>query len=190
MKEVAQYGEFLGYPLVIQKLKTIAVWDEVSGIQLVPFNGTEVAEHEKWFADLEVFRYLATNTPYTVDRNTKVAVSEFIRYTVESPMFAFFRIEHPQYGFIGHVSMNGIALDDMIFERAITIGEKQYWRQGIASTVGNMILKHAKELGFKKVMASTSEKNEGSKKNLTNQFGEGTVQAGRVRFELDLEMYT
>ncbi|QQS44679.1 GNAT family N-acetyltransferase [Candidatus Roizmanbacteria bacterium] len=190
MVEQALRHDTLQFSPLIKQLKSEPVIDTVTGISLVPFDGTEAPEHEKWFSDQDVTRYLHPNTPFTTDPNQRVSAKEFVDYMTASPEFAFFRIIHPRHGFIGHVSMNGINLDEMSFERAITIGEKQYWGQGIGSAVGSIILNHAKELGFRVARASTKVDNTASLRNLTRQYGPGKPNGDYIDFELDLATYS
>lgn len=177
------------WPL-IRRLKHTPMINFNSGIVLAPFDGSEVAMHEKWFADPQIRRYMDPKTPYIIDAVTHgkmtVPVDKFIQYIIENPLFVWFRIIHLNYGFIGHACMNGIDYEEMSFERALTIGEKQYWNMGIARTVGNMLLENAKSIGFKKVYSSAHVDNIASVKNLTHQFGPGKLIENKLYFELQL----
>lgn len=169
-------------PPVIQKLKSEVVRDNQTGITLTPFNGSEVDKYKKWFSDPEVLKFLHLNTPFTKDQSKKVSVEEFIKYICDDPGSAYFRIEHPEYGFIGHTSLSAINLGDMSFSLAGIIGEKQYWRKSIGTVVEKMISKRAKELGFRTVKAVAFPTNEASIKILTKRFGRGKVEGNLVNF--------
>src|SRR5438067_13116984 len=113
MLENQTIGEEAAIPAVIRKLKTEAITDNhITGITLVPFDGSEAGSYEKWLSDPDVIKYLYPNIPFTTDPERKVSPQEFVRYMRDNPRFAFFRIQHPQYGFIGHASLNGIDTND------------------------------------------------------------------------------
>lgn len=175
---------------LIKKLKSESVFDPLSKITLAPFDGSEVEAHKKWFSDPQVRRFLDPKTPYITDPVTgekkTVSVEEFIDYIVHDLSFAWYRIEHPHYGFIGHACMNGINMEEISFERAITIGEKEYWNQGIARNVGRILLDHARKVGFRKAYASTHVGNSASVTNLSHQFGTGRLEGDHLYFELSL----
>ncbi|MCB9802008.1 MAG: GNAT family N-acetyltransferase [Pseudomonadales bacterium] len=115
-------------------------------------------------------RYLHPNTPFVGDPSICVDIASWIAHLVRDNRFAYFRIEHPMYGFIGHSAMNDISLEDMSFSRACVIGESSCWNKGIGGQVGEMLLDHAKMLGFKTVTASAHKDNIASVKNLRKQF--------------------
>ncbi|MFH0973094.1 MAG: GNAT family N-acetyltransferase [Patescibacteria group bacterium] len=169
-------------PPVIQKLKSEVVRDNQTGITLTPFNGSEVDKYKEWFSDPEVLKFLHPNTPFTKDPSKKVSVEEFIRYICEDPGSAYFRIEHPTYGFVGHISLSSINLNNMSFSEAYVIGEKQHWGKGIMTTVDTMILNRAKGLGFKTAKAIAISDNTASIKILTKQFGEGIREGNHINF--------
>ena len=149
---------------IISRLKSEEVVDQ-SGIKLVPFDGSEVSMYEQWFSDPDVIKYLTNKKP----------PQEFVDDAVQNPNKAYFRIEHPDYGFIGHVGMKKINLVQMSFCRSMVIGRKDLWNQGIGGKVGRMLNDHVKYLGFRRVRALSYVANTASIKNLTNQMGEGTI---------------
>lgn len=118
-------SEIIKLPLLIQKLKTTIITHTETGLQLVPFSNTpqEIKLHEKWFNDHQVTEFLHHMTPFTDNSEQRVTVSTFIEYMTYSPLFAFFLIQHPEFGIVGHVSMNGINLEEKSFEVGVTVGE-------------------------------------------------------------------
>src|SRR3989338_1162606 len=101
----------------------------------------------------------------------KFRLKNFIKYVCDDPGIAYFRIEHPAYGFIGHASLSTINLDDMSFSAGYVIGEKKYWGEGIGTNVEKMVLNRTKELDFKTAKASAHKDNIASISILTKQFG-------------------
>lgn len=173
---------------LVQSLKTEPIVDRESGIQLVPFDGShvEVEMYEKWFNDPEVCRYLHPNTPYTDNSEQRGTVKEFIRYMTTHPAFAYYRIIHPLYGFIGHQSAAVINIEERSCYIGYVIGEKQCWGKGIGSVVTRMLLDRLKEVGMRKVKANAHIENVASIKILTKYFGEGKVDGESIEFQLDL----
>lgn len=68
----------------------------------MPFDGSnnEVSLYQRWFADPSVRRYLHPNTPFVGDPSICVDIASWIAHLVRDNRFAYFRIEHPMYGFI------------------------------------------------------------------------------------------
>ena len=137
---------------------------------------------KKWFSDQDVLKFLCPNTPFTTNPNEKVTVEEFIEYVRNDPELAYFRIEHPAYGFIGHIGLDSIDLNYMSFFTGCVIGEKKYWGKGIGTTAEKMVLSRAKELGFKSAKASVHEDNIVSISILTKQLGMGISEGNQVNF--------
>jgi RimJ/RimL family protein N-acetyltransferase len=171
--------------ITLKILKNVPI-DSRSGITLVPFDGSEVGLYEKWFSDPDVLRYLHPNTPFTTDSQVRVPVPEFVNYVVESNTDAYFRIEHPEFGSLGHSSMTGIDLNSMSFRRGCVIGEKQHWGKGIGTFVGKMLLAHAENLGFQLVRAGTNANNVASLKNLRRHMDQDGMTPTSALFKKEL----
>lgn len=186
MTEGHVVNESVAIPPLIQKLKGEVVRDNQTGITLTPFDGTEAEQYKKWFSDPEVLKFLHPNTPFTTDPDNKVSIEEFIKFVCDDPGIAYFRIEHPAYGFIGHISLSAINLNDMSFSEGFVLGEKEYWGKGIMTTVDQMILGRAKNLGFKTAKAIAILDNTASIKILTKQFGEGIKDGNHINFRKSL----
>ena len=136
----------------------------------------EIKSFAKWFSDGEVTKYLLPGTPLLLNTDTQkletVSVPVWLKNISKRKTAAHWKIMHPQYGFIGHASLNAIDIKDMSCERAITIGEKKYWGEGIGKIVGLMLMKAARESGLKKMTSSPYAENTRSLFNVEAQLGE------------------
>jgi len=168
-------------------LKKTTVIDKVSSVRLVPFDGSESEKYEEWFdrsKHAEEMKYQHKNTPYTTNPRNKVGIPEFIDFMARSPHNVMYKIVHPEYGFVGHVSLNGINYKDMSCWLGYHIGSKEMWGKGIGKNAVKEILAYLKKTGFKTVYSWSDSSNMASIKILNHFFEEtGTDRSGIIHYK-------
>lgn len=157
--------------------------DKIS-IKLLPISLERVSNYQSWFNDKEVRQYLDFKTP-----KTKTEIINWLKKITTSEKYCYFSIFLPkQNQFIGHVGLKNINLIKKTAEIGIVIGEKKYWRKGIGTKTVLKIIKKAKKLGLKKIIAEINKNNIASQ-NLFSKLGFkklATKQRDSLRFVLDL----
>lgn len=170
----------------IEMLKGTEIYDEISGIKLAPFNGSETSEYNIWFdrqLSPEVLEYLHPNTPFTIDPNQRVSAEEFIRYVIKTPNCIYYRIEEPAFGFIGHLGVNGVNYKDMSCSLSYVIGNRNAWGAGIATKVVELVIPYLKNVGFKQLKANAHTNNIRSRRILSKYFRETYTDGDLVNYE-------
>lgn len=176
---------------LLYKLKTESITVTEKNIRIIPFNGTEISQYKNWFDrtlhKIEM-QYEHRNTPYTTNPDQQVSVEEFIKFVIRSPHNVFFRIIHPDFGFVGHVSINSINWEEKTCWFSLHIGSLEHFGKGIGSPVERAILYYLKELGFKKVFTCTLPNNIGSIKMIEKYFSKINEkdEDGLIQFEVNL----
>jgi RimJ/RimL family protein N-acetyltransferase len=171
---------------LLQALKTTTV-DSDSGIRLVPFDGSEIKSYSRWFDrdfHSEEMKYQHEKTPYTTDPSLQVPIPEFVDFMIKSPHHVMFRIEHPQYGFVGHVSISGIDYGQMSCWLGYHIGDKEMWGKGIGTQAVGLILDYLKDKDFRAVYSWSHPDNRASVKILEKFFESiGFTEDGLVHYK-------
>jgi len=99
-------------------------------IKLVPFSVKRINDYFRWFNDEEVCKHLLPQTP-----KTKEKIKEWILATIKDKScdyYSIFLIKEKKY--LGHIGLKKIDLIRKQAEIGVVIGEKKYWRKGVATT--------------------------------------------------------
>ena len=120
------------------------------------------AEHfVRWFADMEVTRFLARRMAITLEDE-----KEFLKKVGESKDDVWWVIEAENKP-IGAVGIHGISWLDANGSTGIVIGEKDCWNKGYATDAMRLRTRYAfRELNLHKLMTEVDLENEASRKAL------------------------
>jgi len=120
------------------------------------------AEHfVRWFADMEVTRFLARRMAITLEDE-----KEFLKKVGESKDDVWWVIEAENKP-IGAVGIHGISWLDANGSTGIVIGEKDCWHKGYATDAMRLRTRYAfRELNLHKLMTEVDLENEASRKAL------------------------
>ena len=120
------------------------------------------AEHfVRWFADMEVTRFLARRMAITLEDE-----KEFLKKVGESKDDVWWVIEAENKA-IGAVGIHGISWLDANGSTGIVIGEKDCWHKGYATDAMRLRTRYAfRELNLHKLMTEVDLENEASRKAL------------------------
>jgi len=124
-------------------------------IKLLPFSVKRINDYFRWFNDKKVRRYLVPETP-----KTKEEIKEWIIKTIKDKScryYSIFLIKKKKY--VGHIGLKKINLVKKQAEIGVVIGEKKYWRKGIATTAYFLLLRKIKRLRLKKIFAKVNKDN-------------------------------
>ena len=134
------------------------------------------AEHfVRWFADMEVTRFLARRMAITLEDE-----KEFLKKVGESKDDVWWVIEAENKP-IGAVGIHGISWLDANGSTGIVIGEKDCWNKGYATDAMRLRTRYAfRELNLHKLKTQAYMENEGSRRALQKT---GYTQAGIQRQE-------
>jgi RimJ/RimL family protein N-acetyltransferase len=150
-------------------------------VRLEPPRGEYVALFQRWFADMEVTRYLLHRHPPTLRQE-----EDFLEKAAEDPSRVLWAIvlkddkAGPEGGkLIGATGLEKINWRNGDAESGIMIGDKSEWRQGYASEAMRLRTRYAfMELGLRKVWTGVEMPNVGSRRALEKA---GYRQCGLLR---------
>src|SRR5436309_7929072 len=137
------------------------------------------AEHfVRWFADMEVTRFLARRMAITLEDE-----KEFLKKVGESKDDVWWVIEAENKP-IGAVGIHGISWLDANGSTGIVIGEKDCWHKGYATDAMRLRTRYAfRELNLHKLMTEGDTENEARRRAFDRNAsrGEGALPGQRLR---------
>ena len=144
-------------------------------VRLEPPRPEYAAAFQRWFADMEVTRYLRQRHPPTLRQE-----EESLEKAAEDPHRVLWAIVLKEGGkLIGGTLLEKIDWRNRDAESGIMIGDKSEWRRGYASEVMRLRTEYAfMELGLRKVWTGVEMANEGSRRALEKA---GYRQCGLLR---------
>ncbi len=144
-------------------------------IRLEPPRLEHAPVYQRWFADMEVTRYLVYRHPPTLRQE-----EDFLEKAAEDPHRVLWAIVLKESGkLIGVTGLEKIDWRNRDAESGIMIGDKSEWRRGYASEVMRLRTEYAfLELGLRKVWTGVEMPNEGSRRALEKA---GYRQCGLMR---------
>jgi len=151
---------------------------EGARVRLEPPRGEDAALFQRWFADMEVTRYLLHRHPPTLRQD-----EDSLEKAAEDPsrvLWAIARKKGKEGGkVIGATVLEKIGWRNGDAESGIMIGDKREWRRGYASEVMRLRTEYAfMELGLRKVWTGVWLPNTGSRRALEKA---GYRQCGLMR---------
>ncbi len=124
-----------------------------TGITLTIFDGNETPYYESWFKNPEVTQFLRVPP-----------VQGFMLHSTSNPLKQYYRINHPIFGFIGHLGTSSQEDDISSCEVSIVMGVTEAWGKGIATQVLNSIINNLKNLGCRKIILTSHPDNLATRK--------------------------
>ena len=130
-------------------------------VTLRPPTPEEAKTFIAWFADVEVTRYIAVRFPPALHQE-----EEFLKRMSESRDDVFWVIEVGARP-VGAIGIHGINWISAHAITGIAIGDKSYWRRGVATESMQLRTRYAfRELNLHKLMTSVVIENVGSRRAL------------------------
>jgi ribosomal-protein-alanine N-acetyltransferase len=150
-------------------------------VRLEPPRGEYAARFQRWFADMEVTRYLLHRHPPTLRQE-----ENFLEQVAEDPSRVLWAIvlKERKAGTEGSKVIGATGLEKIDWrngdaESGIMIGDRSEWRQGHASEAMRLRTEYAfMELGLRKVWTGVEMPNVGSRRALEKA---GYRQCGLLR---------
>lgn len=140
--------------------REIAKFIEGERISLIPSSKENIPLYTKWMNDPEVRKYSRNEVPLSKDMIKKWFEPKDQKYTE----FIVFEIYHNEdkkiLGTVGLSNVNWVYRHANLFA---SIGEKEYWNQGIATEAARMVVNYAfNEINLNKIYAGIADLNTGS----------------------------
>jgi RimJ/RimL family protein N-acetyltransferase len=130
-------------------------------VTLRPGRETDAELFVRWFADMEITRFLARRMAITLEQEL-----EFLKKIGESKADVWWVIEADGKA-IGAIGIHGIDWLDANGTTGIMIGEKASWGKGYATEAMRLRTRYAfRELNLHKLMTEVDTENEASRKAL------------------------
>ncbi len=143
-------------------------------MRLEPPRVVDAATFQRWFADMEVTRYLMHRNPPTLRQE-----ESFLENVAEDPRRVLWAIVLRDGTLIGVTGLEKIDWRTRDAESAIMIGDRSQWRRGHASEAMRLRTEYAfRELGLRKVWTGVWLPNHGSRRALEKA---GYRQCGLMR---------
>lgn len=132
-------------------------------VTLRPAHEDDAEHFVRWFADMEVTRYLARRMAVTLQQE-----QEFLKKVGESKDDVWWVIEAAGIEkAIGATGIHGINWLDANGMTGIVIGEKDFWRKGYATEAMRLRTRYAfRELNLHKLVTEVDTENEASRRAL------------------------
>jgi RimJ/RimL family protein N-acetyltransferase len=144
-------------------------------VRLEPPRAEHLPTYVRWFADMEVTRYLLFRFPLT-----EKGEAEWFEQTAKDPHKVVWAIAAQASGrLVGATSLDNINWRDRRAESGTLIGEKDEWGKGYASEAMRLRTRYAfRELGLNKVVTTVYGGNDASRRGLERA---GYRQCGTFR---------
>ena len=144
-------------------------------VRLVPPRAEWAAIYQRWFADMDVTRYLLSRQPPSLRQE-----EEFLEQAAQDPNRVIWAIALRDGDLvIGAAGIEKIDWRNGDAETGIMIGDKRHWRRGYAGEVMRLRTAYAfRELGLRKLWTGVWLPNQGSRRALENA---GYRQCGLLR---------
>ena len=147
---------------------------EGARVRLEPPRSDHAALFQRWFADMEVTRYLLHRHPPSLTQE-----EDFLEQAAVDPNRVVWGIALKNDQLIGATGLDKIDWRNRDAESGIMIGDKAEWRHGVATEVMQLRTEYAfMELGLRKVRTIVWLANQGSRRALERA---GYRQCGLMR---------
>ena len=133
---------------------------EYNGIKLSPIEIEDLQILNKWKNDEEIFKYLGGGYHPTSMTQQRKWVEKMTENTQEEQRYIIVNEEHKRIGFIGLYNISPINRTCLL---GIYIGEKEYWRKGVASRAYLALEKYARQyINIRKIRLEVVKNNVGA----------------------------
>lgn len=130
-------------------------------IRLAPIGPEQLEAFCRWFADMEVIRYLTNFSPPSLKQE-----EEWFDNMVRNERIIYWGIFVDE-AFVGGTSIAGINWQHRHGTGGTIIGDTSYWRRGVGSEAMRLRTDYAfHELGFEKMKSEAFAENWGSRRSL------------------------